>query len=139
MACILPVPSDASFCLPTSRNTGKQQRWPAQPAGPAATLPAPSTGECADHTCAPLLCCGSLSAADKHFIASLIKVIGNLGVLFVWNRKESERSDKQKTNESFHLLGETSLRSTVFTCCSKRMPKFATQKEIKLYCVYSEC
>lgn len=37
---------------------------------------------------------GIITFASKNFIASLLVEIGNLGALFVWNRKGSERPEK---------------------------------------------
>lgn len=42
-------------------------------------------------------------AHKKNVIASLLKVIENLGLLFVCSKKVSERSEKQKANEFLSL------------------------------------
>lgn len=103
--CTHNVTLDALLCLPTCRKKLKQQPWPAQ-----------ACGKCSHSACTLywlmyrpqmgltdffLSAIGIIFSAwinniwqQKNFIASLLKVIGNLGVLLIWNRKESERSEK---------------------------------------------
>lgn len=83
--------------------------------GNAATIPAPSTGWCSDLRGGCRIyfffssglrinsSAGTIPFASKNFIASLLVEIGNLGGLVVWNRKGSERSEKQKIKNSFIL------------------------------------
>lgn len=77
-------------------------------------------------------------AHKKNVIASLLKVIENLGLLFVCSKKVSERSEKQKANEFLSLAWKPICREPLCSLSQQGHAQVCHQ-EIKLYCAYPGC
>lgn len=77
-------------------------------------------------------------AHKKNVIASLLKVIENLGLLFVCSKKVSERSEKQKANEFLSLAWKPICREPLCSLSQQGHAQVCHQ-EIKLYCAYPRC
>lgn len=66
---------------------------------------------------------------SKNKIASLLKIIGILSLLFAWSRKGSERCEEQKTHAVFSLGGKTICRQPLHSLSTTKECQTLPQRE----------